>query len=247
MKKCPKCNRTYADDGFTFCLEDGALLSAPYDPKEKPISTIQSGGPPPTAVMPDDIVRSPDKESVPPPPTIASPDPLAEPQKVKPILRPQFDVPTTPAKKFKLAYIAITFLSLLIVGGVSLYNFSSSQCSKLNVSVRCLPSKDSALCAIEATETQSSTGPSRPIISSFLPIAAFQAANPAPAEIDPYISKTNWTISSGKIAFKNKYYTEIDTTGLAGRQITVTATAISNHWFCSKTASTSFIVPSASP
>jgi hypothetical protein len=33
MKACPTCNRTYADDTFTFCLNDGALLSAPYDPK----------------------------------------------------------------------------------------------------------------------------------------------------------------------------------------------------------------------
>lgn len=33
MKSCPACNRTYADDTFTFCLDDGALLSAPYDPQ----------------------------------------------------------------------------------------------------------------------------------------------------------------------------------------------------------------------
>lgn len=32
MKKCPMCSRTYSDDTFTFCLEDGALLSAPFDP-----------------------------------------------------------------------------------------------------------------------------------------------------------------------------------------------------------------------
>ena len=30
MKKCPSCNRTFADE-FSFCLEDGALLSAPFD------------------------------------------------------------------------------------------------------------------------------------------------------------------------------------------------------------------------
>ena len=32
MKKCPECSRTYADDTFSFCLADGALLSAPFDP-----------------------------------------------------------------------------------------------------------------------------------------------------------------------------------------------------------------------
>jgi len=48
MKQCPKCNRTYADASTTFCLADGALLSAPFptvvgntDPQE----------PPPTAIM----------------------------------------------------------------------------------------------------------------------------------------------------------------------------------------------------
>ena len=30
MKKCPKCNRTYSDENLAFCLEDGAVLSAPY-------------------------------------------------------------------------------------------------------------------------------------------------------------------------------------------------------------------------
>src|SRR5688572_20207197 len=32
MKKCPQCRRTYADETLAFCLADGALLSAPYDP-----------------------------------------------------------------------------------------------------------------------------------------------------------------------------------------------------------------------
>jgi hypothetical protein len=33
MKACPTCNRTYADESLTYCLADGALLSAPYDPE----------------------------------------------------------------------------------------------------------------------------------------------------------------------------------------------------------------------
>ena len=33
IKKCPKCNRTYSDETLTFCLADGALLSAPHDSK----------------------------------------------------------------------------------------------------------------------------------------------------------------------------------------------------------------------
>lgn len=34
MKSCPKCNRTYFDDTFAFCLADGSLLSAPFDSEE---------------------------------------------------------------------------------------------------------------------------------------------------------------------------------------------------------------------
>jgi hypothetical protein len=33
MKHCPSCKRTYTDETFTFCLEDGSLLSASYDPE----------------------------------------------------------------------------------------------------------------------------------------------------------------------------------------------------------------------
>src|ERR1043165_1453430 len=34
MKRCPRCNRTYGNDEFAFCLEDGTILSAPYDPQQ---------------------------------------------------------------------------------------------------------------------------------------------------------------------------------------------------------------------
>jgi len=30
IKRCPSCNRTYSDESISFCLADGALLSAPY-------------------------------------------------------------------------------------------------------------------------------------------------------------------------------------------------------------------------
>ena len=31
MKQCPTCKRAYADETLTYCLDDGSLLSAPYD------------------------------------------------------------------------------------------------------------------------------------------------------------------------------------------------------------------------
>src|SRR5438552_14496838 len=32
MKGCPICGRTYVDESISFCLDDGMLLSARYDP-----------------------------------------------------------------------------------------------------------------------------------------------------------------------------------------------------------------------
>lgn len=38
MKRCPFCYRTYPDgERFTFCMEDGRLLSPPYNPAETQI------------------------------------------------------------------------------------------------------------------------------------------------------------------------------------------------------------------
>jgi|SRR5688572_2897861 len=48
MKSCPNCNRTYPDDTLAFCLMDGSVLSAPYDPAAKPARDMN---PPPTEVM----------------------------------------------------------------------------------------------------------------------------------------------------------------------------------------------------
>lgn len=36
MKSCPVCKRTYPDDTLAFCLIDGSVLSAPYDPRDDP-------------------------------------------------------------------------------------------------------------------------------------------------------------------------------------------------------------------
>jgi hypothetical protein len=51
MKQCPTCNRTYADDSITFCLEDGALLSASYDSDATQRIPARLTNPPPTEVL----------------------------------------------------------------------------------------------------------------------------------------------------------------------------------------------------
>ena len=53
IKRCPSCNRTYSDESISFCLADGALLSAPYDSSKDE--------PPPTEILPP-----PTRAAVPP-------------------------------------------------------------------------------------------------------------------------------------------------------------------------------------
>lgn len=80
MKSCPTCNRTF-EDTWTFCLADGSLLSAPFDPQAtQRLPGAQVAGPPPTEVM------KPGDPNAPPPtrpagvaedaaPTLAAPAP----------------------------------------------------------------------------------------------------------------------------------------------------------------------------
>jgi hypothetical protein len=58
MKQCPQCKRTYADKTIAFCLADGALLSAPYDPDAAPHIS-----PPPPANFPPTEVLLPNQSS----------------------------------------------------------------------------------------------------------------------------------------------------------------------------------------
>ena len=69
MKSCPTCNRTF-DESFTFCLVDGAVLSAPYDPQEtQRIPAPRITNPPPTELL----ASSAEPKNANLPPTIASP------------------------------------------------------------------------------------------------------------------------------------------------------------------------------
>ncbi len=74
VKSCPICNRTYADDAFTFCLVDGSILSPPYDPHQtQRIPTPQSTNSDITEVLPP-ASRLPDQAAT-LHPTISSPQP----------------------------------------------------------------------------------------------------------------------------------------------------------------------------
>jgi hypothetical protein len=87
MKRCPQCNRTYSDDGLSFCLDDGSpLVSAAAPPSFDPGATVQypqgrdTSSPQPTIAYPGVAPSMP-----PPPPPAAppqwSPMPPVAPQK----------------------------------------------------------------------------------------------------------------------------------------------------------------------
>lgn len=214
MKRCPKCKRTYADDAFTFCLEDGALLSAPYDPekKEEPLNTIQSGGPPPTAVLPADSgSKETDTKPATLPSTIASPVISLGVPEAKPFVPPQFETNAAARQKSKLPYITISSLALVVLlGGIFVFTFKKAQCR--NVRIHC---------------GQSASDPS----SAYCDLDFVKG-----------IDNVTWSTSLGKIDSPDGGAgTIINTTGLSGRTISVTAKFTTDGWFCSNTATTSFV------
>ncbi len=75
MKRCPQCNREYADDTLRFCLEDGASLVAPR------------AEPPPTEILPapSRLTEQSSAPTLPAYPASVRPQPI-EPRRSNPIL-----------------------------------------------------------------------------------------------------------------------------------------------------------------
>lgn len=72
MKSCPACNRTF-EDTFTFCLVDGSILSAPFDPQAtRAYPSPRNTDPTPPEAVPS--LTMPAEDSL--PPTIAAPPPI---------------------------------------------------------------------------------------------------------------------------------------------------------------------------
>ena len=81
MKRCPQCNRTYADDALSFCLDDGSpLLSTSGPPPSDPSATVQYPQPRDTSPQAT-IAFRPGPSAPPPPPPAWSPMPPPAPQK----------------------------------------------------------------------------------------------------------------------------------------------------------------------
>jgi hypothetical protein len=58
MKRCPQCNRTYSDETLIYCLNDGSLLSAPYDANFT-VRMARPTNPTATEVLPSQSVSGP--------------------------------------------------------------------------------------------------------------------------------------------------------------------------------------------
>ena len=241
MKKCPTCKRTYADDGFTFCLEDGALLSPPYDgsKSDEPVSTIHSGGPPPTAVLP----RTETGGHEVPPTVKISPRP-SNPGEAKPQIS---GYPESPRSRSSLKYVVIGLVVLtIIVSGLGLgfYVLGTSNCPRLVIT--CGPSEPATYCSLaedRSPQTFNYTD-NKPISDALCSrsVILLQAAAPPEGVID-----VSWSVSAGTIRTENQsQMMMIDTSGLAGKTIEVKAKVTSRSWFCSTTESTSFVVPALS-
>jgi TonB family protein len=77
MKSCPTCNRTFSDETLSFCLVDGAILSAPFDPHATLIiPEPRQTEPPPTEVLKLEET----KQEI--PPTVASLQPEQKPEEL---------------------------------------------------------------------------------------------------------------------------------------------------------------------
>lgn len=108
MKSCPTCNRTYPDDTLAFCLVDGAVLSAPYDPEQtRRIPPTRATSPAATEVLPSSASG---ESSTPPQSTIHAPAP-----QVPPLHPPNVSAATTESpKKSILPWLLISGAILLV-------------------------------------------------------------------------------------------------------------------------------------
>jgi YARHG domain-containing protein len=96
MKQCPTCQRTYTDETLVYCLDDGSVLAAAYDPQATQIiAPPRHTDPMPTAVF---IPPAPTQ------PTIAAPPPAQTVirQGVNPVV----------------VYVLVAALALVVGGGI---------------------------------------------------------------------------------------------------------------------------------
>lgn len=125
MKSCPECNRTF-EDSLTFCLIDGSVLSAPFDPH----ATLAMPEPRQTEPQPEEVFEF--EETIQAIPlTISSPQPEQKPEELASTMvappAPAFelrqikDSPAPPARKSNRLPLVIGALATFLIIGVAVF------------------------------------------------------------------------------------------------------------------------------
>jgi len=114
MKQCPTCKRTYSDSSLSFCLDDGALLSAPFP-------TQAVGGravdPPPTLAMPGEqpALTQPARTRQSTITALNVPVHTADKSTVT------VEAPSPVSRRWQIQITATSFLALFAIVGIALY------------------------------------------------------------------------------------------------------------------------------
>lgn len=116
MKRCPTCQRIYADETLKFCLEDGAALRpdarAETDRTLALSQTAEAGGPPPTELLNDPALA---------PTRRARENPSTAPQRKESTWQggPQFPVtPQGEKRRSTASVVTLTVLATLLLLGL---------------------------------------------------------------------------------------------------------------------------------
>lgn len=114
MKRCPTCNRTYADLSLNFCLDDGTPLASDAAPTTDLNATIRYPAP-------RDTAEPPPTEIYRPAPSAPSPTPTAPPTAPTPPPPQQWTpAPTAPRKKSNAIWWVFGGLLAVLIIGVGL-------------------------------------------------------------------------------------------------------------------------------
>ena len=136
MKRCPACSRTY-EDTLTYCLVDGSILSAPFDPTEP------NNDAPATEIIPSGATLSDTQEQaaqtpLPTIPAITQPAPISAEQPVPSEQKPN-QILWVIGGIALLALIGVAFLIFRGGSQSQASNQSVAASNTTNTASNCLP------------------------------------------------------------------------------------------------------------
>jgi hypothetical protein len=114
MKSCPSCNRIYTDNTLTYCLEDGAILVAAYDPQSTlQIPAARATEPPATEILRDPLTPG-SRQPLPQQAAMREPTPFSYPRGAVAENPPQN--PSGKMSKAVMAIIGVLAAGVLVLG-----------------------------------------------------------------------------------------------------------------------------------